>query len=291
MLATLDIQENVLLQDYTTFGIGGPARYFAEVHSQHHVQEALQFATRQSISFRMIGKGSNALFDDRGYAGLILLNKLQGIRWDGNSIVVESGYSFALLGIQTAKKGLAGLEFAAGIPGSVGGAVFMNAGANQQDVSQVITEVGFVDRQGRYKAYCKKELTFSYRHSSFQTMKGCIVSATLTLQPAEMVRQKQLDSIAYRTRTQPYGCKSAGCVFRNPPGKSAGALIESAGLKGCRVGGASVSLLHGNFIVNDAKASAEDVLQLADLVQKKVLQCTGERLEMEVVVIPYQEDL
>lgn len=289
MQATLVIQENVSLKRYTTFGIGGPARYFAEVHSKEDVEIALRFAYQHSLPFRVLGKGSNALFHDQGYAGLVMLNKMQQISWRESCVHVGSGYSFALLGVQAAKKGLSGLEFAAGIPGSVGGAVFMNAGASQQEISEVIQEVGFVDISGNYHVYPKEKITFSYRHSSFHEIKGCIVSATMILQPAQQVRKRQLEIIAYRTKTQPYGSKSAGCVFRNPPGKSAGALIESAGLKGVKLGGASVSTMHCNFIVNEAEATAEEVMQLAAFVREKVFEHAGVMLEMEVVVIPYDE--
>lgn len=288
MSTQLNIQTDIILSDHTTFGIGGAARFFVEVRSLAEVQEAMHFIRKESLPFVVIGKGSNALFEDRGYSGLVILNKLQSIVWKNEVVEAGSGYAFSLLGIQSARKGLSGLEFAAGIPGSVGGAVFMNAGANKQEVCDTLLEVGFVDREGRYKRYAKHELLFSYRHSLFQKIQGCIVSATFGLRPMEEARKRQLEIIAYRTQTQPYGDKSAGCVFRNPIGKSAGALIEAAGLKGKRIGGACVSPMHANFIVNAGGASAEDVLQLVALVKKTVFEKTGEVLEMEVVQIPYE---
>lgn len=287
MSAEQKIQKDVPLKNYTTFGIGGPAAYFLEIHTQEEAVEAMAFASKEGCPFIVIGKGSNALFDDRGYRGLVILNKIQGVIWKDSSVEVGSGYSFSLLGIQTARKGLSGLEFAAGIPGSVGGAVFMNAGANKQEVCNVITSVGFVDAEGMCKTYLKEDVVFSYRHSSFQGLKGCITSATFNLRPWEEARKQQLDIIAYRTQTQPYGEKSAGCVFRNPEYKSAGALIESVGLKGYKVGGACVSSLHANFIVNEGFATAQDVLELAAFIKAQVFKQTGDILDMEVVCIPY----
>jgi UDP-N-acetylmuramate dehydrogenase len=283
------IQKDVFLKTYTTFGIGGPARYFLQAHTRQEMCEAMLFAQQENLPFLILGKGSNALFDDRGYNGLIILNKIQGIMWKDTSVEVGSGYSFSLLGVQSARKGLSGLEFAAGIPGSVGGAVFMNAGANKQDTAHALVDVGFIDTQGNYRVYIRDELMFAYRKSSFQNLKGSIVSATFRFIPLEEARKKQLEIIDYRAKTQPYGEHSAGCIFRNPSHKSAGALIEAAGLKGYRIGGACISPIHANFIVNDGNACAQDVMDLVALIKERVFQHAGEKLEMEVIRVPYKD--
>lgn len=275
-------QQGKLLSELSTFGIGGPARWFFEAKSVEDLQKALSEAYAQKIPYLIVGKGSNSLFDDGGFDGLVILNKISFCEQKEEVVHVGAGYSFALLGVQTARKGWSGLEFASGIPASVGGAVFMNAGANGQETCDSLSEVTFVDEQGNVRIWSKSELEFSNRFSSFQIMKGAIASATFRLIKDEGARKKQLEMIDYRTRTQPYGEKSAGCVFRNPAGKSAGALIDQCGLKGLKVGGAEVSCMHANFLINKEGATAEDVRELARLVKEKVFASTGIELEMEI---------
>jgi UDP-N-acetylmuramate dehydrogenase len=284
-------QKNKLLKDVSTFGIGGPAEYFIEVKHVAEMQAVLAFCYNQTLPFFILGKGSNCLFDDRGFRGLVIHNKISFCKIEGMQVEAGAGYSFSLLGVQTARKGLAGLEFASGIPASVGGAVFMNAGANGQDTAECLQEVSFVDEQGRLEVMNKDQLEYSYRFSSFQKRKGAIVAAKFLLHPSQEARHKQLSIIDYRTRTQPYSEKSAGCVFRNPGiGASAGALIEKSGLKGLSQGGAQVSEMHANFIINQKEASAHDVLQLAEKVKWAVKEHSGIELEMEIRCIPYQTE-
>ncbi|MFI5334451.1 MAG: UDP-N-acetylmuramate dehydrogenase, partial [Chlamydiales bacterium] len=241
------------------------------------------------LPYLIVGKGSNSLFDDRGYNGLVILNKIAFCdENESGKFHVGSGYSFSLLGAQTARKKWAGLEFASGIPASVGGAVYMNAGANGCETKDTLVDVTYITEEGTSEVLPKEAVTFGYRFSSFQQKKGAIVSATFQLHPSEEARRKQLKIIEYRTETQPYGEPSAGCVFRNPSGNFAGALIEQAGLKGAKIGGALVSLLHANFIVNGGGATAKDVLALASHVQEQVKQKTGIDLEMEIRYVNYE---
>ncbi len=235
----------------------------------------------------ILGKGSNCLFDDRGFDGLVILNKIAFCEFEGPLVHVGAGYSFSLLGTQTARKGWSGLEFASGIPGSVGGAVYMNAGASGAEVCNPLVEVTYVSELGEIQTLARDQIDFSYRFSAFQNRKGAIASAKFLLQPSEEARTKQLGIIDYRTRTQPYGDKSAGCVFRNPQPHSAGALIQQSGLKGKRIGGAEVSTLHANFIVNKDNATSQDILELAAYVKEAVKEKTGVDLEMEIRCIPY----
>lgn len=275
------------LKELSTFGIGGPAKYFIEISTIEDMQGLLAFCDKEGLDYLIIGKGSNCLFDDQGFDGLAILNKISFCTMQEYKVHVGSGYSFSLLGAQTARKGLAGLEFASGIPASVGGAVYMNAGANGQETKDSLVEVSYVNEKGELEILTKEQLHFSYRTSSFQSRKGAIVAATFHLSPCSEARKKQLAIIDYRTKTQPYGEKSAGCVFRNPREGSAGALIEKSGLKGEGIGGAEVSEMHANFIVNKEGARANDVLKLARHVQEKVKQHTGVELEMEIRCIPY----
>jgi UDP-N-acetylmuramate dehydrogenase len=238
----------------------------------------------------VVGKGSNCLFDDRGFDGVVILNKIVFCQWEWPIVHVGAGYSFSLLGTQSARKGWAGLEFASGIPGSVGGAVYMNAGASGTETCEALIEVSFVNEQGDLEILKRDQIGFSYRFSIFQKRKGAIASAKFLLTASEEARKKQLGIIDYRTRTQPYSDKSAGCVFRNPESHSAGALIQQCGLKGKRIGGAEVSTMHANFIVNKDNATSQDVLALAEEVKKTVKEKTGVELEMEVRYIPREKD-
>lgn len=281
-------QQGKLLSEVSTFGIGGPARYYIEAKTVEDLQECIAYCSQNGLPYHLIGKGSNTLFDDRGFNGLAILNKIIFCEYGDRTVSVGAGYSFSLLGAQTARKGWAGLEFASGIPASVGGAVYMNAGANGAETADCLTEVVYIAESGEKLILPKDKLEFSYRHSSFQKMKGAIASAAFQLKPSPEARQKQLSIIEYRTRTQPYGDKSAGCVFRNPGASPAGALIQQSGLKGLRIGGAEVSPLHANFIVNRDKASARDVLELAKHIQKTVKEKTGIELDMEIRLIPYE---
>lgn len=284
----IKIQENIPLSAYSTLGIGGPARYFACIKSQEELSEAFLFAKEKNIPYFVLGKGSNSLFDDRGFCGLVLLNKLDWII-GGNSDSVEagSGASFALLGVQTARKGFSGLEFASGIPGSVGGAVYMNAGANGMETKDSLFSVTHMDSFGNVKTYPIEKLKFGYRTSSFQTMDGVIISAKFTLFPSPKAREKQLEIVGYRIQTQPYGEKSAGCIFQNPPNHSAGQLIDMAGLKGFSIGGSKVSEKHANFFLNHKNAASNDILQLIEAVKNQVKEKTGIELRPEVNYIPY----
>lgn len=276
------------LKEVSTFEIGGPARLFSVVSSVEEMQAVLRYAYLEKIPFFVLGKGSNCLFDDKGFDGLVIQNKISYLKIEGNQVDVGAGYSFSLLGLKTAKEHLSGLEFASGIPATVGGCVFMNAGANGSTTADSLSDVFFVDERGDLCSFAKKDLVFGYRFSSFQEKKGAIVSAKFILTPSLEARDKQFSIIEYRKKTQPYHDPSAGCVFKNPEGTSAGALIEKSGLKGLSVGGAEVSLIHANFIVNRGGASTQDVLTLAKEVERLVKDSTGIKLEMEIRCIPYQ---
>ena len=277
------------LKDLTTLGIGGPADYFITVEDIATMQEVLLFCQEQQLPYFILGKGSNLLFDDRGFAGLIIANRIQFLhKIQDDTWHVGAGYSFSLLGSQTARQGWTGLEFASGIPGSVGGAVYMNAGANGYETYQTLISVDFVTPEGEWVCLPKEELSFSYRTSSFQTRKGAIIGATFHLSKASEARKKQLDIIHYRKKTQPYDAQSAGCVFRNPSCAHAGALIEQSGLKGMTIGGAQISPLHANFMINTGNASSVDILTLIQHVRQKVKSQTGFDLELEVRCVPYQ---
>lgn len=281
------LQYNRRLSEFSTFGIGGPVDCVVEVRSVEELKEAFVFARCEGLPFYTLGRGSNSLFLDCGFKGLLIINRIDFCEFQQTAVSVGAGYSFALLGVQTARKGFSGLEFAAGIPASVGGAIFMNAGANGHDTQEVLHSVVFVDEEGEEQVLSKQELQFSYRHSSFHHRKGAIASAIFSLTENYFARNLQLQILNYRLKTQPYKEKSIGCIFRNPSeGCSAGALIDRCGLKGVRMGGAKVSEVHANFIVNEGAASSCDVLALIAFVQGRVLQETGMQLDPEIRVFP-----
>ncbi len=281
---------NRFLAEFSTFGIGGPIRYFAEVKTPEDMREGFLFAKSERLPFLVLGKGSNCLFDDLGFSGVVLLNKIDFCDWNGPSVSVGSGRSFSLLGVQSARRNLSGLEFACGIPASVGGAIFMNAGANGKETCEHLESVTYLHEDGRTQQYTKKELAFGYRNSSFQTMQGAILSAVFSLSEKRPdARETQLQILARRKKTQPLQEKSIGCIFRNPTvSLGAGSLIDQSGLKGFSVGGAKVSEVHANFIVNAKQATAKDVLDLIRSVQTQVFQKTGIHLEPEIRIVRYE---
>lgn len=282
------------LSDFTTFGIGGQSRYLVEIRSITVLQQVLMFCKEHSFPYFILGKGSNTLFDDRGFEGVVIVNRIDFCeRPEEGIFYVGAGYSFSLLGTQTARQGWSGLEFASGIPGSVGGAVYMNAGANGHETCETLVSVDFMTPEGHLVKMLKSDIEFHYRYSSFQKKKGAIVGATFQLTPSTTAREKQIEIINYRKATQPYGEKSAGCVFRNPSAScySAGALIDQSGLKGKKIGGAEVSLLHANFLINTNQATCQNVLDLITLIKKEIKDKQGIELESEVCYIPYHSPL
>lgn len=285
-------QQNKPLKEICTFGIGGPAKHYIEVKQIPLMQELIKYCNLRKIPYCIVGKGSNCLFDDRGFKGLVIANKIDFIERPQPGIFhAGAGYSFSLLGVQTARQGWSGLEFASGIPASVGGAVFMNAGANGSETCETLTSVDYIDEEGSLITINRNDLTFSYRTSPFQCRTGAIVGATFRLSSSEQARKKQLEIIAYRKKTQPYGDKSAGCIFRNTNCSPAGALIDQCGLKGMQIGGAKVSEMHANFIVNAGQAASTEVIALIEYVQSKVKELKGVELESEVRCIPYDSEV
>lgn len=285
------LRENVPLKDCCTFGIGGPARYFLEVKQIEEMQEAIKWCKSRSLPYMVLGKGSNCLFDDRGFNGAVILNKIDFLNeLSPGRFHAGAGHSFAHLGVFTARKGWSGLEFASGIPASVGGAVYMNAGANGRETCDSLASVDFVDEEGNVSVIERSTLQFSYRASPFQQKGGAIVGATFALTEKEDARKAQIEIVNKRKTTQPYGEMSAGCVFLNPTCSSAGALIDRCGLKGLSVGGAQVSRLHANFLINAGNATCADMLRLIEMVKRQVKEATGTDLHSEVRLIPYDKE-
>jgi len=279
-------REDVALSQVSTFGIGGPARLFIEINSVSMLQEAFEWSSATGTRVLVVGRGSNCLFSDGGFDGLVIRNNIAHCTFEESGrVVVGSGYSFSRLGVESARAGWKGLEFAAGIPGSVGGAAYMNAGANGQCTADVIHSVEYMNESGEKRSILRENIECGYRSSSFQGMKGAITAVTFQLVASTGALQRQKEMLEKRKKTQPYNAKSSGCCFRNPPGSSAGRLIEESGLKGACVGGAQVSTVHANFIVNTGNARSSDVLELMNHIRETVCAKSGIMLDPEVRIV------
>ncbi|TLG72144.1 UDP-N-acetylmuramate dehydrogenase [Culicoidibacter larvae] len=289
------IMENEAMSNYTKMRVGGVARIILVPESIEQLADALQYLQAQGIAHKMIGKGSNILVSDRNYDGVIILlqHTLEAIEIDEAKaqIVVESGFSLVKLSQIAARHNMAGLAFASGIPGSVGGAVFMNAGAHGSDTAAILTGVDYLDECGTLHHLDNEACQFSYRTSIFQQHREwTIVRAYYQLEhgdKAEILAQMQ-EWKGRRVKTQPYAKPSCGSVFRNPLPQHAGQLIESLGLKGTRIGGAEVSPMHANFIINTGSASADDIMDLINLVKKQVKDAYGVDLHTEVELFNWE---
>jgi UDP-N-acetylmuramate dehydrogenase len=284
------VRQSVSLQGFTTWKVGGPAEWFAEPGSQDELVELAAWAASDGIRFRCIGAGSNLLIADDGLNGLTLCNRrLQGSQIDSQEgwVEAEAGEPIPTLARKVAKAGLHGLEWAVGIPGTVGGAVVMNAGAQGGCTAEWLHSVRVLDpaRPDAPFTIEAQDLDFAYRHSRLQGEPLLVLSARFRLEaghdPAAITARTSAN-LQSRTSTQPYQQPSCGSVFRNPEPHKAGQLIEALGLKGLSVGGAQVSPLHANFIVNTGNAQARDIDALIQLVQERVRNEHGIDLHPEV---------
>ncbi|MCQ6279752.1 UDP-N-acetylmuramate dehydrogenase [Bacillus sp. EB600] len=284
------VKENEPLSLYTTIKIGGPADLLIEPSSIESLEKVMEIVQAHNLSWRAIGRGSNLLVSDKGIDGAVIRlgAELGGVEINGNEIKVGSGYSLVSLATMISKKGLSGLEFASGIPGSVGGAVYMNAGAHGSDISRILTKAHILFEDGKIEWLSNEEMDFSYRTSILQKKRpGIVVEAIFKLvegDRAEIVASMQKNK-DYRKETQPWNYPCAGSIFRNPLPNYAGRLIEDAGLKGFSIGGAKISELHGNFIVNSGNATAKDVLAVIQHVKDTIYDLYQIKMETEVEVI------
>ena len=282
------------LSKHTHFGIGGETTAYIEVSTIEELAALAKFHNNWDIPIAIIGKGSNLLVSDNGFNGICikLIGEISKLDIDGNVVTVGAGQSLPRLSKVMSNSGLSGVEFALGIPGSVGGALIMNAGAWGSSFGDVVTDVTVMHDTGELSTLSKEEAQFEYRNSGLESF-FCVVSATLQLQPgdAKSIRAKMQNLFKQKIETQPFVEENAGCMFKNPPGDSAGRLIDISGLKGYRIGGAEVSTIHGNFILNVDNASANDVLDLVDYIQKQVKEKTGISLHTEVKRLGFDEML
>ena len=273
------------LAKHTHFGIGGEATAYVEISTVSELAALAHFHKKWDVPTAVIGRGSNLLVSDAGFKGIgiRLVGALAKLEVDGNVVSVGAGLALPALSKTMSQRGLSGVEFAFGIPGSVGGALIMNAGAWGSSFGDVVTDVTVMDDTGDLINLTHAEANFEYRHSSLDTY-FCVTGATLALEPGDVnsITERMQTLFKQKIETQPFAEENAGCMFKNPPGDSAGRLIDISGLKGYRIGGAEVSTVHGNFILNLDNATAEDVLKLVAHIQQQVREKTGISLQTEV---------
>ncbi|KAF0134179.1 MAG: UDP-N-acetylenolpyruvoylglucosamine reductase [Candidatus Saganbacteria bacterium] len=283
----MKILKNELLSKHTTFKIGGAAEYFCSPKSNNELKEALSFAKNNSLKIFIIGNGSNILIPDEGLKGLVIHLKMSKIIISKQKSTIESGVLLNKLLSVFADNGLSGLEFMAGIPGSLGGSICMNSGQGKSSISKFISKVWALDYNGEEHIFSNTQCKFNYRKSIFQKKKLIITKAEFILNKdkADEIKKRIKDLIANKIKRQPYDLPSAGSFFKNPKNLFTGQLIESAGLKGLKINGAQISEKHGNFIVNIGKAKAKDVLKLAEIAKKEVRKKYNISLKPEVILI------
>lgn len=284
------VLENEPLKKHTTMKVGGPADVFVEPKSIEGLMKTMEIIKKHHADWRVIGRGSNLLVLDEGIAGVVIKlgNGISHLTIQDEEITVGGGYSLVSLSTLISRKGLSGLEFASGIPGSVGGAVYMNAGAHGSDISNVLKKAHILFADGTLEWLSNEEMEFSYRSSILQKKRpGICLEAVFQLKKGDrdsIVSTMQKNK-EYRRETQPWNHPCAGSIFRNPLPHYAGQLIEKAGLKGYKIGGAKISEMHGNFIVNEDNATASDVLALIDFVKKTIYEQFQIKMETEVEIV------
>ncbi len=287
LLPAVELHMEESMAKHTSFRIGGPAEVMAFPKSKEELSQILKVSALLDCKPAILGAGTNILAPDEGIRGIIICLKdcMDGMeRLDETHIRVAAGVTMSRAAVFAANLGLSGLEFAHGIPGSVGGGVYMNAGAYGGEICQVCTQVEVMDMAGNLRVLTGEEMAFSYRHSRLEDEGGVVISAVFALmpKPTEEIRAVMQDLMSRRRTSQPLDMPSAGSAFKRPMGGYAAALIEQTGLKGYQVGGAAVSNKHAGFVVNMGGATAQDVRTLLKDVSRKVFERTGILLEPEV---------
>jgi UDP-N-acetylmuramate dehydrogenase len=283
-----DVRLHEPLSRHVSFRIGGPADVMVIPRSLDELRGVLRALAEHGEPFVVLGRGSNVVVSDRGVRGVVL--KIGGgarrARWEGTRVVAEAGCGLPGLAFRAAERGLSGLEFAAGIPASLGGAVVMNAGAHGHSIAEIVRSARVFGPHGE-RVWAADEMQFGYRTSRVQREGGVVLEVEMELRRADphSVRSQMEAWLRHRAATQPIGLPSSGCIFRNPRGDAAGRLIDLAGAKGLASGCVRVSEVHANYFVNTGEGHAGDVLRLVEVVREKVRARCGVELELEVKLI------
>lgn len=291
MFEGLAIERNVVLAPFTTFKIGGPAQFFLRAKTVDEVQRALQQAAAQSLPIYILGGGSNVLIHDKGFAGLVIKLEVGGITISDNIVKAGAGLPLSAVIRAVVAKGLAGLEFATGVPASVGGAVWANLGCRGSEIANVLVECTVMDHHGSLATYSKEQCQFGYRDSIFKHQPVVVIAATFKLLSGDAAKLRRLMVELSRLKKieQNVGEDTAGCTFRNPVSAehSAAYYIDQLGLKGYRIGDAMVSTTHANFILNVGQATADHVVQLVSYIKQQVRDRAGIQLMEEIEYVGF----
>ncbi len=285
-----EVLENVSLKDYNTYKIGGKTRYLVKPYNIDSLKELLNYIKNNNMKYMIIGNGSNIILPDSDYNGVvILLSKLNEIKIDENTVNAFCGVPLTYFVNELVKNNLGGLESLSGIPGTLGGAIFNNAGCYGQTISDKLDSVTYLEN-GEIKTINKEECNFSYRDSIFKQNKNFIILSAkfkLNYKNKEEMINTIKENMIKRNTSQPLNYPNAGSVFRNPTGYSAGKLIEDAGLKNYHINGAYVSDKHANFIINKDNASSADIIELIEYIQKEISEKYNIKLKLEQEIIKY----
>ena len=278
-----------LLSSHTTFRVGGKADAFLSVQNEEQIKNAIKVCEKYSVPFFILGNGSNLLVSDEGYRGLVIAigNDMAEVSIEGNSVTAQAGALLGSVSQAAAKSGLSGMEFASGIPGTIGGAIVMNAGAYDGEMKNIVTQVRVLTKEGEILTLSGEELEFGYRMSRVKKEKLIVLSVTMLLEKKEQsaIYEKMNDFAKRRREKQPLEYPSAGSTFKRPEGMFAGKLIMDAGLRGYAVGDAQVSEKHCGFVINRGNATAKEVQTVIEDVQKKVKETFNVELETEVIFV------
>lgn len=281
-----NVRINEPMKNHTTFKIGGPAQYYVTPESVTQIQEVVSLCKDKNIPLHVIGNGSNILVGDDGVDGVVLalFNTFSDYEIKDNVITAQAGMSLIKLAVIALREGLTGLEFASGIPGSVGGAVYMNAGAYDGQMKDVVTSVTVLDEAGNIRILSRDELDMGYRTSAVAKHNMIVLQVIIELKAGdkEQIKDRMNQLSELRKQKQPLEYPSAGSTFKRPEGYFAGKLIADAGLKGYSIGGAAVSEKHAGFVVNMGGATAKDVVELTDYIKKRIIEQFGVTLELEI---------
>lgn len=284
-----EIKTNEPLYKHTTYKIGGDADYFVIPNNVDKIRLCVEVAKKNNIPYFVLGKGSNIIASDDGYRGMIIYlgNNFADIVIEEEMITVEAGASIILVSNKAAQAGLSGLEFACGIPGTVGGAVTMNAGCYGSEISNVLVSAIILDEDGNIRKVTKDDLKMEYRHTIISDNSYILLSATFKLEKGNSneIKEKMNEYNERRKKVQPLEYPNAGSVFKRPEGYYPGKLIEDAGFKGYQIGGAQVSTMHANFIINAGNAKASEIMKLINEIKLKVKEMVDVELELEQKIL------
>ena len=286
------IKQNEPMKNHTSFKIGGPAEFYIKIKSIEELQKILKFAKKENIKITIVGNGSNILVSDKGIDGIVIRTnlkeiKIKDIEQNKVEITVDDATPIGFLAQKLLKEEITGFEEISGIPGTIGGAILMNAGAHGKEIKDIVTEVTAIDYEGKIHKFTNEESEFTYRNSKFSEGNYIILQAKMVLKKgnAKDIKAKMDEYAQYRKEKQPIEYPSAGSTFKRGTDFITAKLIDEAGLKGYSVGGAKISEKHAGFIINIGNATAQDVLDLAKYVTDKVYEKFGKKIEFEIKIL------